>query len=71
LRPEHVRAFEAVAGGLLARLGYETATEPTRAGRVLAGAELASYVARVKAWRAAARGVRRSPLWKRRHPPLA
>lgn len=70
MRPGDVRAFEAVAGGLLASLGYDTVAEPTRAERLRAGAELASYVARVKAWRAAARGVRRSPLWKRRHPPL-
>lgn len=71
MTPDDVRAFEAVAGGLLARLGYETVSRPAPVARLRARAELASYVARVRAWRVAARGVRRSPLWKRRHPPLA
>jgi hypothetical protein len=71
MTPDDVRAFEAVAGGLLARLGYETVSRPAPAALLRARAELASYVARVRAWRAAARAVRRSPLWKRRHPPLA
>lgn len=71
MTPDDVRAFEAVAGGLLARLGYETVSRPAPAARLRARAELASYVVRVRAWRAAARAVRRSPLWKRRHPPLA
>ena len=68
---EDVRAFAAVAGGLLAELGYENADAPTRAERVRARARLLSYEARVRAWRVTARGIRRSPVWKRRHPPLA
>jgi len=71
MAPEDVAAFEAVAGDLLAELGYETATRPSAAARARGRAALASYAARTAAWRAAGRAVRRSPLWKRRHPPLA
>lgn len=70
LSPDDAAAFEAVAGELLAGLGYETVAEPSAAARLRARAELASYAARTAAWRAAGRGIRRSPLWKRRHPPL-
>lgn len=66
-----VAAFEAVAGDLLAELGYEMVTEPSAAARARGRAALAGYAARTAAWRAAGRAVRRSPLWKRRHPPLA
>lgn len=66
-----VAAFEAVAGDLLRALGYETATRPSPAARLRARAELVLYAARTAAWRAAGRGVRRSPLWRRRHPRLA
>jgi Sulfotransferase family len=68
---ENVAAFEAVAGDLLAELGYETVSRPSAAARARGRAALASYAARTAAWRAAGRAVRRSPLWKRRHPPLA
>ncbi len=71
LAPEDVAAFEAVAGELLATLGYDTVTAPSTAARLRARAELTSYLARTAAWRTAGRGVRRSPLWRRRHPPLA
>ena len=71
MAPEDVAAFEAVAGDLLAELGYETVTEPSAAARARGRAALAAYAARTAAWRAAGRVVRRSPLWKRRHPPLA
>jgi hypothetical protein len=71
MAPEDVAAFEAVAGDLLAELGYETATRPSAAARARGRAALAAYAARTAAWRAAGRAVRRSPLWKRRHPPLA
>ena len=70
LSPDDVAAFEAVGGDLLAGLGYERVTEPSTTARLRARAELASYAARTAAWRAAGRGIRRSPLWKRRHPPL-
>lgn len=60
------RAFEAVAGDLLAELGYEAAGRTTSQGR----ARQLAYDARVAAWKAAGSAVRRSPVWRRRHPPL-
>ncbi|HET6624244.1 MAG TPA: sulfotransferase [Gaiellaceae bacterium] len=66
---EDVRAFEAVAGDLLAELGYEVRSgirEPTPRGR----AALAWYRARMGAWNTAAYATQRSPLWRRRHAPL-
>jgi hypothetical protein len=64
--PEDVGAFEQVAGDLLGELGYETHERPDAGGRL----RRASYGARAAAWRAASFGLRRSPLWLRRHPPL-
>jgi Sulfotransferase family len=64
--PEDVGAFDQVAGDLLDELGYETHEHPDPAGRL----RRASYGARGAAWRAASFGLRRSPLWRRRHPPL-
>lgn len=64
-------AFEAVAGNLLAELGYETTAPPSTSDRLRARKDLASYAVQAAAWRAAGRAVRRSPLWKRRHPLLA
>jgi hypothetical protein len=67
-----VRAFEEIAGDVLADLGYdlrhpELATAaPTRRGRT----RLARYQALGAAWRGAAHAAQRSPLWRRRHPPL-
>jgi hypothetical protein len=69
LSAHDARAFEAVAGDLLADLGYETGSS-TR-GRMRASAALASYRARTRAWDTAAALTQRSPLWRRRHPPLA
>ena len=66
MSPEDVRAFEGVAGDLLRELGYDTASGPTLSGWV----RRCSYSARVAAWRGASYGLRRSPAWKRRHPPL-
>jgi hypothetical protein len=63
---EDVGAFDQVAGDLLAELGYETHERPDAAGRL----KRVSYGARTKAWRAASFGLRRSPLWRRRHPLL-
>jgi Sulfotransferase family len=63
---EDVAAFEAVAGDLLRELGYETGRKRTVAGRLTR----ASYVTRALAWRGASFVLRRSPLWRRRHPPL-
>ena len=67
MAPEDVRAFEAVAGDLLRELGYEATSGTTLSGRL----RRCSYAARVSAWRAASYALRRSPAWKRRHPPLA
>lgn len=68
MAPADVAVFEAVAGDLLEELGYERAAGgPTTRGRLA----LVSYSARAWAWRAASRALRRSPLWRRRHPPLA
>jgi hypothetical protein len=61
-----VTAFERVAGDLLRELGYEATHAPDTAGR----ARLAWYEARAGTWRAASFALRRSFLWRRRHPPL-
>jgi hypothetical protein len=66
LAPDDVSAFEEVAGDLLAELGYEADRAPTVRGR----SRRAWYATRVKAWGVAGSAVRRSPLWRRRHPPL-
>jgi len=66
MSPEDVGAFEQVAGDLLEELGYESHERPDPRGRL----RRASYNARATAWRAASFGLRRSPLWRRRHPPL-
>ena len=58
--------FEQVAGDLLAELGYERTASPTLAGH----ARLLSYRLRVGSWKRAAWAMRRSPLWRRRHPVL-
>ena len=64
--PDDVAAFERVAGDLLCELGYETSHPTDAAGRV----RLASYAGRALAWRGASFALRRSFLWRRRHPPL-
>jgi len=61
-----VAAFEHVAGDLLRKLGYETSQDVDVAGRL----RRASYVSRELAWRGASFALRRSLLWRRRHPPL-
>jgi hypothetical protein len=61
-----VAAFEHVAGDLLRKLGYETSHAPDAAGR----AKVAWYETRALAWRSASFALRRSFLWRRRHPPL-
>ena len=63
---DDVAAFEHVAGDLLRELGYETSRAPDATGR----ARLASYAARALAWRGASFALRRSFLWRRRHPLL-
>jgi hypothetical protein len=62
-----VAAFEEVAGDLLRELGYGAETGTSSAGN----ARLAWYKARINAWNASSRALRRSPAWRRRHPPLS
>ena len=67
MSPADVAAFEEVAGDLLVQLGYEADGRPSLRGRW----RLRSYGLRVAAFNAAAALVqRRSPLWRRRHPPV-
>lgn len=66
MAPADVEAFEHVAGDLLRELGYESAHVPDAGGRF----KLASYGVRAGAWRVASFGLRRSFLWRRRHPVL-
>jgi Sulfotransferase family len=61
-----VAAFEHVAGDLLRELGYEVSAAPDAGGRL----RRASYAARALAWRGASLALRRSPLWRLRHPVL-
>jgi len=69
LDPAVEAAFEDVAGDLLATLGYETrsAGGPSTRARV----ELGAYRATTTAWRGVGYAMQRSPLWRRRHQPLA
>ncbi len=64
-----VQAFEAIAGDLLAALGYERSEPEARSGlrETLA---LARYRGTLSAWNTAVAATQRSPLWRRRHPPL-
>ena len=65
MRAEDVASFEAVAGDLLAELGYETSSPGHDARR------LAAYRAKAGAWRAVGGAVTHSSrLWRRRHPLL-
>ena len=64
-RPD-VEAFEHVAGDLLRELGYDTSHSAGAGGRARAG----WYAARALAWRGSSFGLRRSFLWRRRHPVL-
>jgi hypothetical protein len=66
MSPADAGAFDRVAGDLLDELGYESQERPGAAGRL----RRASYATRAAAWRTASFGLRRSPLWRRRHPLL-
>ncbi|HEX4746472.1 MAG TPA: sulfotransferase [Gaiellaceae bacterium] len=68
MSPEDAAAFGAVAGDLLAELGYESSARSGGAGPTFARAW---YAARLNAWDASASLVQRSPLWRRRHPRLS
>ncbi len=65
-----VLAFEAIAGDLLADLGYELLGRRREAPGVQARASLAWYRVRMGAWNRASGALQRSPLWRRRHPRL-
>ena len=65
MAPADVELFEAVAGDLLADLGYER-VHPRPGRRARAAAERIAYGARLGAWRAALPLVRKSPLWRLR-----
>jgi hypothetical protein len=72
MAPADVAAFERIADDVLAAYGYELRTRAKPRGPGFrARWALASYALRTGAWRAAGNAVRRSPLWRRRHPPLA
>lgn len=59
--------FEAVAGDLLAELGYERAfPRPSARARARAAAERAALAVRTETWRAALGLVRRTPVWRAR-----
>jgi hypothetical protein len=66
LAPGEARAFSSVAGDLLAKLGYDDPGTRTFGGRL----REATYQGRIAAWNATGSAVRRSPFWRRRHPPL-
>jgi hypothetical protein len=70
LSVDDAHAFEAVAGELLAELGYELRDPSTRPPELGARARLAWYRGRLAAWNAAASAIQRSPLWRRRHARL-
>jgi hypothetical protein len=67
LSPADVEAFEEVAGDLLRELGYGAERGSSAAGR----RRVISYRVRISAWNASSRALRRSPAWKKRHPPLS
>jgi hypothetical protein len=69
LDPSDEAAFEDAAGGLLAALGYETRASRSPSPKARLG--LGAYRATTSAWRGVGYVMQRSPLWRRRHPPLA
>jgi hypothetical protein len=71
MTPQDAAAFEEVAGASLARLGYPLMAGGPTPPSARAWARLASYRARSWAWRTTGTLVQRSPLWRRRHPPLS
>jgi Sulfotransferase family len=63
-------AFEAIAGDLLAELGFELLDDASSRPRKRAAVPRVWYRARMGAWNVAAYLMQRSPLWRRRHRPL-
>lgn len=67
MAPRDVERFEAVAGALLAELGYARAYPvPSSAAQAWAALERAAFQARLASWRSAVALVRRSPVWRLR-----
>jgi hypothetical protein len=64
MRPEDVRRFEAIAGDLLERLGYEREMWISSATRVVGAANRAAFEARAASWHAALAVVRKTPVWR-------
>jgi hypothetical protein len=67
---EDALAFEAVAGNVLADLGYELIDPDSARPGTRSTLAVAWYRTRMDAWKAAAYATQRSPLWRRRHPRL-
>jgi hypothetical protein len=63
-------AFEAIAGDLLADLGYDLVEAGGGRSRLRSALPITWYRARMEAWNAAAYATQRSPFWRRRHPRL-
>lgn len=63
------RSFERIAGDLLGELGYEVSSPARRSG-LASRSRRGAYAALTAAWRATGYVTQRSPLWRRRHPPL-
>jgi hypothetical protein len=67
LSPAQAERFEAIAGGLLAELGYERAVpQPRSSARPRAAWERAAFAGRRATWEAALGLVRRTPVWRAR-----
>ena len=65
--PAQTEVFEAIAGELLAELGYERAhPAPSPVSRARAAATSAAIDARVAVWNSALAVVRRTPIWRLR-----
>lgn len=71
LSEKDARAFEEIAGELLSELGYPLLDPLAYGLSARATIALASYRAELAAWNVAASATQRSPLWRRRHPPIA
>jgi Sulfotransferase family len=67
MAPADAERFEAIAGALLAELGYARAhPAPSATARARAALERAAFRARLESWRAALVVARRSPVWRLR-----
>jgi hypothetical protein len=68
LDPLDIDRFDAIAGDVLAELGYETRLAAAPTGG--AARALRRYRLQTRAWRVMGSALQRSPLWRRRHPPV-